>query len=388
MQTNQLSLEQAPLTPSVNSIPSLKNEKEDNLIQLITTKIFQSSTSCPFPLIPFKIIRLLSIDGASFMKTAMRTRPFKSDLTNDIETITSCINSVYAVALIFMGAKQAKKKFKKLASGHVFSNNYINLPGGKKWNFEMYRLFDGIILHQLNTSNFLALDKKEQSKMICSEMRPYREIFCQYLGEKIADILQMPYETSEEQEKIVSQIQENCKQLDFTFNDLVIGYLRDEICNNIVKVNDEHSFVYLIAIFLPDNKSNVDHGFTIEQFFCSNSQSIRYRLYQSWLNQATLWEDLEKQAANEEDTSWDLEKLKEFLNNLQELYSKTSDLTYEECFGYPNQKFVPLLMLQDFSFNSLSFRYLSVEVQPKQAITNLADFISKNPEFKSQFLNL
>lgn len=170
---------------------------------------------------------------------------------------------------------------------------------------------------------------------------------------------------------------------EFKFNLSVINALRNEMRIHAKETNSTKSFLYFINTSIPHIKMNeiqsmVEHAILLEQFFCPKDQVIRVRRYQSWINTASLLDDIYKHQHNENgEGSWNSEETDAFIDSLKDYYC--SDTGYLEkdkaiaCFGYCNDfiKNYPLVIIHQNIISGINLRYIVNAFNPADCLDNL-----------------
>ncbi len=158
--------------------------------------------------------------------------------------------------------------------------------------------------------------------------------------------------------------------------------IRNHIHGNNQHTQADATFIYNIVLMNPSNICH--HSFILEQFYCGETQSVRFRLYQSWVKESTLTASLQKHFSELPSRSWDAAGLYRFLTRL-ELYCSTSKPGYisdNECFGHGHRtgtrKFE--IKFEDNTFSSCRVDYCSYKINPADCVNNLLDFVKGKPD--------
>lgn len=177
---------------------------------------------------------------------------------------------------------------------------------------------------------------------------------------------------------------------ELAFNQPVINLLRTEISEDCLIINSEQSKVYCFSValpYFPKLSDGVEHAFILERFFCSHSQSIKTRLYQSWLKAASISDELDKRAYGKEGSgAWDEDQMTHFLDHLEVLYCQRDvGVSSKECFGWeslsdarPRYGF----RKDPLAFAGFSLRYISAPISPGECTKNFTDAMYEYDQFK------
>lgn len=245
---------------------------------------------------------------------------------------TSCLNTSYAITTILLGVDQAEIFRKRISA--VYTYNYrvpLSENLGDYLIYEIGDIFGGEVTCRINKlKNFELLTEKKQEERSIQIMNA---LFQEKVLPDIQPFIDQCFQSSTIKED-VNRLEEKLENLQYGFNSLVIKKLKKEICKNNASIKAHKSFMYWVGI--TDGAKGFIHSFVLEQFQSTITNRGRIRLYQSWVEKATLIEDINKRGYTENDSgTWDLEETKQFLNSLEQLYDhrKTNDAT-PCCFGY------------------------------------------------------
>lgn len=308
------------------------------------------------PLIPYQIIRqsnfnkvikkvITLIYGSKFDNFAFGPcgplGPYK---------FQSCVNTMYALSLIFLGVEATKK----IAEDHTVCCRVdvpVPLPSGKTWNFSIESLFEGNI--SANISNDCQLDDNK-----------YREFYLNKFKKTIQPLIDSV--KSDSDEKTIKGIQEKFSCLHYPFNKTTIELLQKDIFERNKKVNEKQTFIYILSLQVSKVGEKItEHAWILEQFLNEETKGVAFRLYQSWIGQATLMDDLAKQGKK----PWNFEKLKEFLLSLETFCCSYGENSTLQCFGYSDHSH-PLLQFDGKSFFGKILTYQTYEIDPAQCLNN------------------
>lgn len=359
----------------------------DYAIQNLFSEVHEKST------LPFRVIKFIFDDLKElFIPAAMDL--VNNDITdrNDKYLTSSCINTVKALSVLFFGHHQAKKADK---IHHRRTNIVVSekLSLGETWKYTINNVFDSVIFCRLkedkiNLDDFILLGDNEINEKVFTYIVNELEIATKEIMKSLTEKIRLDEIKLINKEVIIQPIQ----KLNFYYNQECIMSLKNELEKNKFEVTIKNSFIYLVAIVIP-NVSNIkdvdyDHGFVLEQFFCEKDQTVRYRMYQSWINQTTLSDDLEKRAYGYGgENSWTNDELIAFLMKLEKFccYIPTHE-SYQECFGYICNYQRPLVRFEDECFGGTTLRYYSHQIDPKDCLSHLSEIIKSDQELQKSFL--
>lgn len=346
--------------------------------------------SCPNSLVPYHVIRYMAThkNYENLMRSALMTLHKGDRQLKRRDLITSCVYSTYAMALVFFGNKFATHLLDIIEKQYSITLSF-NLPSGKNWNCNITKLFDGVIIRKiLSTLSPDALTSRDEEYIIleCTDKFSSKlkeieslanETFTISLTEKLKvqkDIVVSP-DNLKNDEKCIEKIKHVLSNLDYSFNRSVIHSLKKEIRSNHEVVSESTTCVYYIAILAPTTELKryltFFHKFFIEQYFHENE--VRYRLYQSWLEDATLGEDILSKDKTKNGGSWNKEECENFLNKLKVLYCNLQEsdkkIRTKDCFGYSDDE-IPLTQFDGQTLYGLSLRYVSAKIKPEKCLAN------------------
>lgn len=326
------------------------------------------------PLIPFAILNyILSNYLELFIKVAAISCESKNN--SDVALTTSCVNSAYASSLIFFGEPVAKKIFKRLRK-QTSAELSVQLPSGKKWLYKVKNIFGGDIIREMN--NKITVDEDVPDDKLINYAQSSINSFFNYTEPFVTKCVS---ENSSTDEKIIANLKDYFSKMEYDFNASTISALKSEIDSNKQKTNQDRTYVYFVAITIPsDDRMKFEHAFLIEQFFLNECKEIRYRIYQSWIEEATLLDEFSRRGYDESgNKSLTSDEINNFIDNFEALYGRNknhNNVTYRHCFGYTNSvRSGPLLTFDGKILSGLSIRYFSMDIDPKQCTNNFINLI-------------
>jgi hypothetical protein len=371
-----------------NSKGSIALNPRDELIRKVKMKIFGSTTIPQKSHIPYRIIRHISEKCLKeFMQDSINRYKTNKQHFDTGENFSSvCLNTVTALSFLFLGEK-VNKEFQHFLFKIVTFN--LNLSWMKKGFPEIptTALFDGAsFYHSSKDPDYFNVSKITQDKIIASYMKEDLD--------KFVDFIKKQFEKNPKEEALET-FKKGIRNYDF--NKTFLEKFQYEMTENSLSVKENASFVYFVGMpynIIRKNSSDssfnfsFDHVFIIEQFFDTDTKDARYRLYQSWIGEATLNDDL-KRRRNERGMSE--AEMDIFLEKLQTFYSPntTEDVAkrlMEECFGYNySSEDTNLVTFDEKGLRGKALRYFSYGFNPEKVIDNLADFLIESPVRNSFF---
>ena len=390
------SQESQPLLPTKRTLsltPETKprDTKKNPVLTLLpsTLTIYPTLSSVTKPLIPFLVIKdIFTHNATAFLQHTAAAS--KSADVSESRLSSSCVNTVFALSTLFMGEAYSKtilaylKKFMSISLA-------IQLPSGKVWNYWCINVFEGNIL--IDICNDLKRSNAKRNAITTVTLSDENITRCASVGvttffQYIKPITKGIFANTCDNDEAIEKIKE--KILEFDFNALTITTIKKEMEDNRRKTNLTASHIYMILISTMNAKSDLpgfEHVFLIEQFYLNQTQEVRYRLYQSWINEATLIDDFNKRGYGENGAgSWNELEMKSFLESLKSCYSQNNtpyNTRTKQCFGYPEHHRAnstgPLLQFKDNRLSGVCVRYYSDSVDPQQCLNNLAKLLHSNP---------
>lgn len=355
-------------------INSKENQEVNKTIDFIKDKAFSSISAS---LIPVNLIKYAARAKQILVKATIEALIDRPTTISDKELATSCHYNTYAVGVIFLGIETVKEIAMNINQEMDFNAQLTPLK--KTYKYKISRLLDGPMIHFIQKNLESAPLKKEMAQ----EQDKYEEkllnTFSNYTKSVLAEAKKDIISSEQTDDKIIEKIREIFTTLRFTFNDETILSLQKEIKKNSEKTHPKRSFIYFVSVLCC--AYTTDHQFVIEQY-TDEQQCVRYRLYQAWINQATLLDDLCKRKYGEKDEgSWNQQELDHFLMQLKDLYGVRPGITYQDCFGY-SRTIEPVLTFSNDTFEATSLRFLSFEANPLDCFTNLGKLMELDPNFK------
>lgn len=320
-------------------------------------------------LFPFKIVRhILSTNPRACYLAVLNpiSKDFKERSENQL--LTSCINTAYVISTLFLGTIKTQKQMFQLRSFNPVDLK-ITLPSGKIWTLRIPCLFDEK-MKRLSKGQ-----SKDRELNTCLQQcaQPFKDFLIERIEEAISE------EFNDVQ--FIHAIEHVLRSIDYDFNKDPIEFLRAEISKNILHINENKSGLYCIALahsLENDHHMYFQHVFLIEQFYLKENDSIRYRLYQSWIDQATLLDDFSKRGyADKGQGTWNYDELNTFIQDIALCLSvknrKTTNAVFEP-FGYHRTDTKPNLYYRNNTLLGSSLRFFSSLINPKVSVEFLKKF--------------
>ncbi len=323
-------------------------------------KVFISLPCKPF--IPYEVVKYLCKQNLKgIITTAMKVLNINSyDDADENIMVTSCVNNSRLLSVIFLGVEKAKRLHKIDTTSYTCEASFTTAKG-IEFSYKIYDLFKGVLSSQIEDCEAFHSLKTQQQLKFLYHIRGGTRDFFKYTSPFVDDVSY--YHDKECVEKVANSY---FNDLGYSFNDTIIENLRTEICRNSLRLSEDKSYIYYISIknAYAKEKSSYEHAFMLEQF--SYEGFTYFRLYQTWVKQATL-----------QDTNsvmWDQDQLNSFLDKLSRVYCKKhTNETVHDCFGF-NHKFEsppPLLEFVDNKLFGISMSYFSAEFNPEDCLANL-----------------
>lgn len=345
------------------------------------------------PLIPFRIIKQLAVHCQKlFIKSALRSLGLleSNPARSSPEFTTSCFNTACAVLVLFLGKEKASFVINNVGMDHT-----APLPidvSGERVDCHVRCLVYGPILAQVNKDkNFVHLDEQEQWKRrMRYGDRQFEKVMkaLQTLSIKMLTCGAQPCTAKD----AVAQLMTNFSR-EYDFNRKVLRSLRKELAQNQASGCVDHcrSILYCIAAIrseqplLTGRQGGYEHIWVLEQFFCERKKDSRFRLYQSWLGESTLGEDLvRKSYGDSAEGAMDYSELLGFLGKIESLYGKRSPtmppVSEKACFGLglSEPSGTPQAYLSGNNLYGVSLRYMALPCDPGLSLQHLDDLIAQD----------
>lgn len=387
-----MKLEEAKLSPraitdqstsqEIQKIPSPILSKVDRAIQ----NLFQSknSASIPFKVISYFAKKHLKILIPTVMEVVNKAYQDKVGMP----LITSCLNTANTVAALFLGLEKGKATIKILHNNPIFGTKYT-LPTSLICDLSFSNLFNGLFLcklkeHDIDLEQFYSQDTNDIYSRIGKYLDNEFKSFLHTIDQEITG----SFNTDTQQYEYIERL----SRLKYENNSKVIAFLLNEILKKKSSINAQKSSIYCMSIMTRCNDNLLaiaaEHEFVLEQFLREEDQSVCYRFYQSWINETTIEQDLQKQSFREDGkNAWTQEKLLLFFEYLIELLSyQDSKGSYEKCFGYKQDTYEPTLLFKNNHFSGRTLRYISHEIDPRDCLNHIGEILKLNSDLEKSFL--
>lgn len=322
------------------------------------------------PYAPFNTVRIAASDKNKWKQVltiAEQEITNKNNITNELTN--SCLVNFIAVSLILVGKKRTMEIYDALTITDCL--NVPIIPIKKEILF--FNVFAGYNVMSLNSKKIsyemIAANSAKDKDYDSAWQRTAIKVYECYIGKEVAN----PYD----------------------FNKGVIDSFEKEVNRNQSQVSEDNSFVYHVLISSPDYEALLStssrseflettfkgsktfyHSFILEQFL-GEGQSVRTRLYQSWLNELSLEDHFRTKGYGEADEGcFDEAELGNFFMNLKSLlfcdevpdFNKLSQ-SQTACFNVPS-KCVPapgILLKEIGVYSGLALRFMTTKINPKKS---------------------
>lgn len=290
------------------------------------------------------------------------------------EFFTSCTFTANLIATLFFGPKTyfTMQNFFKT---NFNENRYYLLPSQKKEIHTLLNPYKSVVMHEVRKkypdSSLVSTDelKKINELQNTGQTTKFndhlnRHVFADpetYLSGKISD-----EEALESIKKAVAS---------YPFYKANLDCLINEIQENMLNTSNNESFGYLIQ--LRDCFDEINHSFVIEQFFNDQNQEANYRVYQSWIGQATCLEDITK-AKSEKSGNYAMnhEQMLAFIKKIEDFFiNENQDL--RNIFGYNEQVSTPLTTYDNNIDKRRSILYWCEKISPRGCYSNFIELMTK-----------
>lgn len=291
---------------------------------------------------------------------------------------TSCIHNLEAICVLFSGLTKASAIMPKLSLQIEHTSNHET-----NTVYTLQSLFWGSILIQLGSKVVeKPFDWIELETDVNSVIDQATKSFSASFEDKKSSL---PPEITNADKKI-TYIYQN---LNFDFNRETYDHFENDLFSKESEINHEKSRMFYVVMKVPGQccrpatkDEQVYHSFAIEQFWSEENKEVCYRLYQSWIHQNTISQDMEMRGYTDDpnkEWKWNKQEFKVFLKNFETIVCK-SNLNQEEkrkceknAFGYGDSSDTAKLSYFDTSnltMYGLTFRYTADFFNPKEIKKN------------------
>lgn len=213
---------------------------------------------------------------------------------------TQCTYSALVLGNLFFGPKFTHliKCFSKINLFITTENTFYVNQNKYTCSRIFNNIFKGLIITEIRRKHHSFFNEENDSNLINKALELKEkflyEIFDKYFTPKLNKKANNCVEYKEEyftqlHKKLILKCPFNLKNLE---------NLRSEMIQNMEFISAENTCFYFIE--LKNTNKSSDHSFIIEQFQRQSDQKVCYRLYQSWLGQTTLSEDMDKRGYDRE----------------------------------------------------------------------------------------
>lgn len=267
----------------------------------------------PPPEKPFELVSAILKSSGTFEKLITNTLLLlgKSESKQKIPNLfeTQCTHSSLTLGNLFFGPNFTRL-IKCISRIKIFISTkttfYLNQN-----EFEYYCVFEkiflGLIITEIRKDNHLLFNGEDDTallnKIIELQNKFRDEIFNGFFHKRGAEKLNAKFYSKIKDFTVLSQnliLKDLYKKLILKcpFNIKNLENLHSEMKENIEFISAENTCFYFIE--MKNVYETLDHSFTIEQFQRQSDQKVCYRLYQSWIGQSTLSEDMDKRGYDRE----------------------------------------------------------------------------------------
>ena len=380
-------------SPVANDASLLNN---NNLCSIVIDSLLKKFGNFSNTQAPFLVSKLMASHFATSFIDSTYYYLFNDSPQSGIWR-TSCIHNLYALAVIFFGLKKAKPMMEllKLSDQKVV---FVDLPkckGSEFYHCKVQDLFIGTCVSKLNQILSVSdYSNDKQNDMMESLREKATRPFVRHL-KPIMDACQEITDKIDSNTALNSVSRVFADALDKTsydFNKDTWDTFRVELEMNEEFVNQEASFIYCLAILQPGNEGYTTfyHALAVEQLFNPESSTVRYRIYQTWMDTYSLEEYFQMQESSTFGRgTYSGEEFKKILDDLQIIVCKTKASlevianAHQDCFGMKSLPIANTWYNADKQIlEGASFRYLWQRINPQDCIQNFVSFIESSPELE------
>ncbi len=270
---------------------------------------------------PFVAVRSLICDWEErFIEEGQKVVLLRQGVDLDKDSfLTSCVNTVAAVANLFFGSEKASLMMEVIRESIAIRMAAREMNHWR--HYSIINLFEGIILHEyLEKGGDLKLFTTANKVKIILDAMFFWNV---YLQDEAHEGTPLKYSLLAPR---------------FNFNFDVIDKLKRKIVSNESTITRNRSMGYLVAIieYVASKYTHIfDHCFIIEQFL--TKRGVRYRIYQSWIGDFSLKRAYEMGLLNHKTR----DEILHFCDKMENLYSCTPQTTYDAVFGGEKGKMGP-----------------------------------------------
>jgi hypothetical protein len=325
------------------------------------------------PLIPYILTLELFGQHADVYIRQVYSLMYPQASTRHFEhTTTSCITNALSVLSLFSSHKTASKL--QILSNKCRTLRYsLELPSSATWNFSVRNLLNGIVVSTLQRD----LADYGQKVINQATYAVYAErVNNTFFRKTYEEADRCRVQLTDDQAFIATMKNYMVSQ---EYNGHTIVMMREHITDNNNATHPQNSHLYYMSCTLPN--TDVHHAFILEQFYCPTTDSVRFRLYQSWIKLATLQASLSEQFSHLYAHSWDQAELCKFLIKLELFYSnsKPGQITEKDTFGHgktaTNRRFAPTFFSDELV--GAGFEYYCQAINPSACLDHLLEMASE-----------
>ena len=385
------------LASAVGKLEKLALHVSDLSSSLQATLSNKSTVSSIDSHMPFKLIEFMATQVAKKFIESMISKT-ENHLFAYSGSITSCIDNLEAISIIFFGENAADVIMNRMCRRNktAFDVDFPNLQE-KTYKYVIDNLFSGAIVHILdNQFRDGEGSDQEESAIVHQHENDFLSSYHAYMAPIIYACGNIGGVSNGEKTAKVFKVFENAlSKTGYEFNRSTLELLKREIETNSIKINDQSSFIYSMEIIRPSINDGcvAHHALAIEQFFDSDQGTVRYRIYQSWQGKMDLASFLRKRNYNSQGFGClSKEEIQEFLYDLEILVCKTPlgteqiTAAHERAFGIAETIPFPLSCydLNKKILKGVSLCYISRNINPNNCLKNFVEFIVSKPELEKE----
>lgn len=312
------------------------------------------------PFIPYLLMVELAQNHAEILiSDLLQSRNAKQECYENMTT--SCVNTTLLSLIVMSGYMSMKQINCFISPSNLMRAAFsVKLPSGASHELFIDNVFNKIVVTENITNSDYAF-------------------FARGIAAKNAELNQ----SFNDDNKVITAMNEYI--LGMEFMNTSIKNLREHIDTNKPYTTTDNSYIYTVKASVKANMCH--HNFLIEQFYCDDTQSVRYRLYQSWIGLASLHDYLGHEFTRRISHSWDSIELYRFLTRIELFYSNRTSgkISEKDCFGMGGLTMTHRFKLQHEGniFHSACVLYYCKKINPAECMNNLTNYVDKNPKLSA-----
>jgi hypothetical protein len=271
---------------------------------------------------------------------------------------------------IFVGFDRARRLLRAISTDTLIKWT-VRLAGDETFLIQVEGLFDGTL--PTNVDERVALRNRGADAITDHVLRsPFgARRFELYLGPGVEAIMGSTHDAATQRDRLCELLREPS----FSFNQVIISQMREEMRTKCSLIGPEKSFLYVIFARMRNPIPTVQHAYLIEQFVAEGAP--RFRLHGSWIHEGNFVDNMARQREMGGEI-WDVKALQVFLKNLEHAYCKQIDgSTLYRCFGYGlNERERPLVQFESNCLHGIALAYVVMSFNPTDAVHHLAELVN------------